>query len=142
MNHRKLVVVLAGILLLAPSVAMANGMVRMIQSFEFTFTGGLIGCVAGVIFALARHAKTGRLLALTIGGGIAAGLIAAVLFVGGNMSFFFPNNAGIAGSLLIIALGTGVVGGLATGLIGVGVRALRRRASAKGEPAGEDRSGP
>ena len=128
MNHRKSSVLLAGVLLLAPSVAMANGMVRMIQSFEFTFTGGVIGCLAGVIFALVRHAKLGRLLALTIGGGIVTGLVAAVMFVGGNLEFF-SNNAGIMGGLAVIAVGTGVAGGLTAGLVGAGIRGLRRRHS-------------
>jgi hypothetical protein len=125
MNHQKLVVV--GAVLLVPTVAAANGMVRMIQSFEFTLTGGLAGCVAGAIFALAKQAKLGRLLALSIGGGVAAGLISAAVFVGGNSSFFFPHNVGILLPLAVIAAGTGIVGGLAAGLIGAGLRTLRRR---------------
>jgi peptidoglycan/LPS O-acetylase OafA/YrhL len=141
MNHRKLIVPVAGVLLLAPSVAMANGMGRMIQSFEFTLAGGVIGCVAGVIFALVRHAKIGRLLAFAMGGGLIAGLIAAAMFVGGNLEFF-SNNAGIVGALAIIALGTAVVGGLAAGLIGVGVRALRRGSAEKSVPAEQDKSAP
>jgi hypothetical protein len=138
MSRRKLVVAGVGVLLLAPSAAMANGMVHMIRSFEFTLTGGVIGCVAGVGFALARNARLGRLLAFTIGGGVAAGLIAGALFVGGNSSFFFPNNVGILLPLAIIAVGTGVVGGLAAGLIGAGIRALQRRRAGNHAPASKD----
>ena len=141
MNPRALSVAAGGIVLLAPSAAMANGMVRMTQSFEFTLTGGLIGCVIGVVIALARRAKIGRLLAFAMGAGLAAGLLAAALFVGAHLEFF-SNNTGIVGALVIIALGTAVVGGLAAGLIGAGVRALRRTSSVKSAPAGPDERAP
>jgi len=141
MYYRRWIALAAGIVFLAPSAARANGMVRMIQSFEFTLTGGVIGCAAGVAFALASHAKTGRLLTFTIGGGLAAGLIAGAMFVGANSAFFFPNNAGIAGTLAIIAVGTGVFGGLAVGLIGLGIRALRRRVKHRRNGQLPDRTG-
>ena len=125
-------------MLLAPSVAMANGMARMVQSFEFTLAGGVIGCLAGLIFGLAKQARLGRLLAITIGGGGAAGLLAAAMFVGGNSAFFFPHNAGIVGALAIIAVGVGVVGGLTAGLVGAGIRELRRRRSGSHAPSARD----
>ena len=138
MSHRYSIMVAVGVMLLAPSVAMANGMVRMVQSFEFTLTGGVIGCVAGVIFALAKQAKLGRLLAFAMGGGLTVGLLAAAMFVGGNPQFF-SNNAGIVGALVIIAMGTGVVGGLAAGLAGAGIRGLWRRSSGNNTPAAKDK---
>jgi hypothetical protein len=63
------------------------------------------------------------------------------MFVGGNMSFFFPNNAGIAGLLVIVALGTGVVGGLAAGLITMPLITLLNRIPTKpaAAPPGETR---
>lgn len=129
MRHSKYVKLAAGILLLAPCAAQANGWTHVWASSNITLSGAVIGCLIGLAVAIRRRLHTGGLFAWTIGAGLVIGLGAAVLSIGGDAAFFFPNNAGFALAIVagVVLLAAG--GGALLALLGVAIRTVVRRFS-------------
>lgn len=132
MTHRQRIHIVAGLALLIPCAAWANGWEHVEAGFEISTAGGALGCVAGLVVALVRRVGAGRLFLWTIGAGLAGSLFGTLSALGVYADFFFPNNAGIA---LAIALGSALLAAAAGAIlaaVGMGIREVMRRTSDDG----------
>lgn len=122
MIHMSRIVLVTAVLMLAPCAARADGWDQVAEGFTFSFSGALIGSLAGMVIALRRKAETKGVVGRSIATGMAGGLGAAGLVVVTNATLFFPHNAPIALVIAASAIIFSVAGGLVFGLIAAAFR--------------------
>ena len=121
-------------LCLGPTLAWANGWTRIEAGLNLTFWSAAIGCLVGLVVALCRGARAGGVFGWTIGVSLGLGLGVASLFVMGNATYFFPNDAGFALMMAVSAVLVAGAGGALLAAVAVGIRSCRRSKGGRDKP--------